>query len=203
LGRVVGLEHSAVWGGLVDLPEVLDERAIARLAGVLSAEGAEDQVAVRGSGVFARRLTRSAAPVVDGTTWRARGTVLVTGGTGALGGQVARWLVRHGAEHLVLTSRRGIEAPGAPELCEELEALGARVTVAACDVADREALAAVLDAVPEEFPLRAVFHAAGVEQAAELAGMSLADAASVVSGKAVGAGHLDALLGDRELDAFV
>ncbi|MGW5450345.1 type I polyketide synthase, partial [Streptomyces asiaticus] len=51
--------------------------------------------------------------------------------------------------------------------------------------------------------LRAVFHAAGVEQAAELAGMSLADAASVVSGKAAGAGHLDALLGDRELDAFV
>ncbi|MGW5447981.1 SDR family NAD(P)-dependent oxidoreductase, partial [Streptomyces asiaticus] len=206
LGRVVGLEHSAVWGGLVDLPEVLDERAVARLAGVLSAdatEGAEDQVAVRGSGVFARRLARSAAPVADGTTWRARGTVLVTGGTGALGGQVARWLVRNGAEHLVLTSRRGIEAPGASELCEELEALGARVTVAACDVADREALAAVLDAVPEELPLRAVFHAAGVEQAAELAGMSLADAASVVSGKATGAGHLDALLGHRELDAFV
>ncbi|MGW7693711.1 type I polyketide synthase [Streptomyces asiaticus] len=204
LGRVVGLEHSAVWGGLVDLPEVLDERAVGRLAGVLSGGGdGEDQVAVRGSGVFARRLTRSAAPVADGTTWRARGTVLVTGGTGALGGQVARWLVRNGAEHLVLTSRRGIEAPGAPELCEELEALGARVTVAACDVSDREALAAVLAAVPEELPLRAVFHAAGVEQAAELAGMSLADAVSVVSGKAAGAGHLDALLGDRELDAFV
>ncbi|MGW7594718.1 SDR family NAD(P)-dependent oxidoreductase, partial [Streptomyces rubiginosohelvolus] len=206
LGRVAALELPQLWGGLVDLPESLDERAVARLAGVLSAEAtevAEDQVAVRGSGVFARRLTRSAAPVADGTTWRARGTVLVTGGTGALGGQVARWLVRNGAEHLVLTSRRGIEAPGAPELCEELEALGARVTVAACDVSDREALAAVLAAVPEEFPLRAVFHAAGVEQAAELAGMSLADAASVVSGKAAGAGHLDALLGDRELDAFV
>ncbi|WP_345659198.1 type I polyketide synthase, partial [Streptomyces iranensis] len=203
LGRVVGLEHSAVWGGLVDLPEVLDDRAVGRLVGVLSGGSAEDQVAVRGSGVFVRRLTRSAGSAADGTAWRARGTVLVTGGTGALGGQVARWLVRDGAEHLVLTSRRGIEAPGAPELREELEALGARVTVAACDVSDRDALAAVLDAVPEELPLRAVFHAAGVEQAAELAGMSLADAASVVSGKAAGAGHLDALLGDRELDAFV
>ncbi|MBO3679553.1 type I polyketide synthase [Streptomyces sp. NEAU-YJ-81] len=205
LGRVVGLEHSEVWGGLVDLPEVLDERAVSRLVGVLSAGGDEDQVAVRGSGVFVRRLMRAEAEVVEGAerSWRVGGSVLVTGGTGALGARIARWAAGQGAEHLVLTSRRGLEAPGAPELREELEALGARVTVAACDVADREQLAAVLDAVPEEFPLRAVFHAAGVEQAAELVGMGLADAAPVVSGKAAGAGHLDALLGDRELDAFV
>ncbi|MFI2029954.1 type I polyketide synthase [Streptomyces buecherae] len=206
LGRVVGLEHSGLWGGLVDLPEVLDERAVARLVGVLSAEageGGEDQVAVRGSGVFVRRLARSAAPVADVTPWRLRGTVLVTGGTGALGGRVARWLVGNGAEHLVLTSRRGLEAPGAVALRDELVGLGARVSVVACDVSDRQALAGVLEAVPEEFPLRAVFHAAGVEQAAELAGMGLADAAAVISGKATGAEHLDALLGDRELDAFV
>ncbi|MBL1111554.1 SDR family NAD(P)-dependent oxidoreductase [Streptomyces sp. 110] len=203
LGRVVGLEHSEVWGGLVDLPEVLDERAVGRLVGVLSAESDEDQVAVRGSGVFVRRLARAGAGEGAERSWRVGGSVLVTGGTGALGARIARWAVDQGAEHLVLTSRRGPDAPGAAELSAELEALGARVTVAACDVADREQLAAVLDAVPEEFPLRAVFHAAGVEQAAELAGMGLADAASVVSGKATGAGHLDALLGDRELDAFV
>ncbi|OPF75716.1 beta-ketoacyl synthase, partial [Streptomyces antioxidans] len=218
LGRVAALELPQLWGGLVDLPESLDERAVARLAGVLSAkaakaakaakstevaEVAEDQVAVRGSGVFARRLTRSAAPVADGTTWRARGTVLVTGGTGALGGQVARWLVRNGAEHLVLTSRRGIDAPGASELREELEALGARVTVAACDVADREQLAAVLAAVPEELPLTAVVHAAGANGSGPLAETGLADAAAVVHGKVAGAVNLDELLGDRELDAFV
>ncbi|MYU20129.1 KR domain-containing protein, partial [Streptomyces sp. SID8361] len=106
LGRVVGLEHSAVWGGLVDLPEVLDERAVGRLVGVLSGGGGEDQVAVRGSGVFVRRLVRSAAAVGEGVSWRARGTVLVTGGTGALGARVARWVVGQGAEHVVLTSRR-------------------------------------------------------------------------------------------------
>ncbi|MGP3947130.1 beta-ketoacyl reductase, partial [Streptomyces sp. 6N106] len=182
MGRVVGLEHSAVWGGLVDLPEVLDERGAARLVGVLAAGDGEDQVAVRGSGVFARRLVRADAGEGAERPWRARGTVLVTGGTGALGGRVARWVVRSGAEHVVLTSRRGAEAPGAAELREELEALGARVTVAACDVADRAQVAAVLDAVPEEFPLSAVFHAAGVEQAVELAEMSLEDAAAVVSG---------------------
>ncbi|WP_425274400.1 type I polyketide synthase [Streptomyces zinciresistens] len=205
LGRVVALEHSAVWGGLVDLPEVLDERAVGRLVGVLAAGGDEDQAAVRGSGVFVRRLVRAEAGVGEGADrpWRAGGSVLVTGGTGALGARIARWAVARGAEHVVLTSRRGIKAPGAPELRGELEALGARVTVAACDVADRAQLAAVLDAVPDELPLTAVFHAAGVEQAAELATMSLADAAGVVSGKVAGAVHLDALLGDRELDAFV
>ncbi|MFK4274467.1 KR domain-containing protein, partial [Streptomyces milbemycinicus] len=102
LGRVAALELPPLWGGVVDLPASLDERGAARLAGVLSAEGGEDQVAVRGSGVFVRRLVRSAATAGDGTAWRARGTVLVTGGTGGLGGQVARWLARSGAEHLVL-----------------------------------------------------------------------------------------------------
>ncbi|MEU5929966.1 SDR family NAD(P)-dependent oxidoreductase [Streptomyces antimycoticus] len=203
LGRVAALELPPLWGGVVDLPESLDERGAARLAGVLSVEGGEDQVAVRGSGVFVRRLVRSAPPVAQGTAWRPRGTVLVTGGTGGLGGEVARWLVRKGAEHLVLTSRRGPEAPGAAELREELEKLGARVTVAACDVADREQLAAVLAAVPEEYPLTAVVHVAGATGGTPLLETGLADAASLVSGKVAGAVNLDALLGDRELDAFV
>ncbi|MFI1039095.1 type I polyketide synthase [Streptomyces hygroscopicus] len=203
LGRVAGLELAPLWGGLVDLPESLDGRGAERLAGVLSVEGGEDQVAVRGSGVFVRRLVRSAPAVGERTTWRARGTVLVTGGTGGLGGQVARWLVRSGAEHLVLTSRRGLEAEGAAELKAELEAMGAEVTVAACDVADRDALAAVLDAVPEHRPLTGVVHAAGVTMAASLLETELADAAAVVSGKVAGAVNLDELLGDCELDAFV
>ncbi|EXU62141.1 polyketide synthase, partial [Streptomyces sp. PRh5] len=203
LGRAAALELPQLWGGVVDLPESLDERAVARLAGVLSAGGGEDQVAVRGSGVFARRLVRSAETAGEEISWRARGTVLVTGGTGGLGGQVARWLVRSGAEHLVLTSRRGLEAEGAAELKAELEGMGAEVTVAACDAADRDALAAVLDAVPEHQPLTGVVHAAGVTIAASLLETELADAARVVSGKVAGAVNLDELLGDRELDAFV
>ncbi|WP_156179218.1 KR domain-containing protein, partial [Saccharothrix sp. ST-888] len=73
------------------------------------------------------------------------GTVLVTGGTGALGAEVARWLVRNGAGQLLLTSSRGLDAPGDAELRDELAGLGATVTVAACDVADRAALAGLLD----------------------------------------------------------
>ncbi|WP_444859544.1 type I polyketide synthase, partial [Amycolatopsis bullii] len=106
LGRVFGLEEPSRWGGLVDLPETFDERAARRLVAVLAGTGGEDQVAVRDHGVLARRLVRAplpaTAPVRD---WTPRGTVLVTGGTGAIGGHVARWLAGRGAGHLVLTSR--------------------------------------------------------------------------------------------------
>ncbi|WP_158858169.1 hypothetical protein, partial [Streptomyces sp. NRRL B-1347] len=61
LGRIVGAEYPQRWGGVVDLPETMDSRALVRLAGVLSVEGGEDQVAVRGSGVFVKRLVRASA----------------------------------------------------------------------------------------------------------------------------------------------
>ncbi|WP_269788664.1 beta-ketoacyl synthase N-terminal-like domain-containing protein, partial [Streptomyces sp. 8ZJF_21] len=102
LGRTAALEHPDRWGGLVDLPAEFDENTARRLAGVL-ADGGEDQVALRGDGAYGRRL-RPATP--DGAAWRPSGTVLVTGGTGALGAHTARWLARNGARHLVLAGRR-------------------------------------------------------------------------------------------------
>ncbi|WP_189868114.1 type I polyketide synthase, partial [Streptomyces noursei] len=196
LGRVVGLEHPDRWGGLIDLPEVVDESVSSRLAGVLA--GREDQVAVRPSGVFVRRLVRAGA--ARGGVWRPRGTVLITGGTGALGAHVARWVASRGAEHVVLVSRRGADAPGAGDLRAELEDSGVDVTITACDVADGDAVARLLESVTG---LSAVVHAAGV---AELSPLSESDAeafAGVVSAKVAGATHLDRLLAGRPLDAFV
>ncbi|WP_271208745.1 type I polyketide synthase, partial [Streptomyces poonensis] len=200
LGRVAALEHADRWGGLIDLPGTIDGRIVGRLAAVLGQRD-EDQVAIRHRGVFGRRLAHVTArrDTPAGQRWSPRGTVLITGGTGALGGHVARWLAEAGAEHLVLTSRRGPDAPGAADLVAELETAGARVTVAACDAADREALAGLL----AEHPVDAVVHAAGVAHLDPLDAMTPGAFADALSAKAAGALHLAELLHDRELDAFV
>ncbi|AJC56295.1 type I polyketide synthase [Streptomyces sp. 769] len=204
LGRVFGLEHPERWGGLVDLPEVHDERTATVLAGVLAGLDDEDQVAVRPAGVFARRLAHAPLGTASAPDWQPRGTVLVTGGTGALGAHVARWLAGAGAERLVLTSRRGLDAPGAVELRDELAALGPEVLVEACDVADRSSVAALVERLTAQGePIRAVVHAAGVGDGAPLAGTTTAEFADVLAAKVGGALHLDALLDNDALDAFV
>uniref|UniRef100_A0AAU3GX85 SDR family NAD(P)-dependent oxidoreductase n=1 Tax=Streptomyces sp. NBC_01401 TaxID=2903854 RepID=A0AAU3GX85_9ACTN len=199
LGRVAALEHPHRWGGLVDLPESVDEWSGDRLAQVLAGGWGEDQIAVRADGLYARRLVRAAGGT-GGGRWRPRGTVLVTGGTGALGGGIARWLAGNGAEHLVLTSRQGRAAAGAPELEAELSALGVRVTVAACDVADRAALAGLLAGLG---PLSAVVHAAGAGTMGPLRELSVDAMAGSAAAKVAGAAHLDELLDGTDLDAFV
>ncbi|MEV4921528.1 type I polyketide synthase [Streptomyces roseoverticillatus] len=200
LGRIVALEQPQRWGGLVDLPADPDSRSLERLAGLLT-RADEDQLAVRPSGVSGRRLVRapqSAAPV--DAPWSPRGTVLVTGGTGALGGHVARWLASSGAEHLLLTSRRGPDAPGAAGLKAELEDLGARVTVAACDAADRDALAALF----EQHTVNAVVHTAGVLDDGLVESLTPERLDHVLRPKVDAALHLHELTRDRrDLDAFV
>ncbi|MFD9887040.1 type I polyketide synthase [Streptomyces alboflavus] len=203
LGRVAALEQPGRWGGLVDLPAAPDEATGDLLAAVLAGTGGEDQVALRGNGILGRRLVPAPLGGAAPEGWSPRGTVLVTGGTGALGAHVARWLVAKGAEHLLLTSRRGAAAEGAEELRAELTTLGARVTIAACDAADRDALADVLATVPAEFPLTAVVHAAGIERTAPLAELDEDDLAGVLAAKVDGARNLHELLGDTPLDAFV
>ncbi|MGQ5668664.1 SDR family NAD(P)-dependent oxidoreductase, partial [Streptomyces sp. ECR2.10] len=211
MGRVAALEHPEFWGGLVDLPETPDDRTAVRLCSILAtpeAEAdakAEDQLAVRSTGVLIRRLVRTPAGAARaGRTWTSRGTALITGGTGGLGGHTARWLARNGTEHLVLVSRRGQDAPGAGELEAELRASGARVTIASCDIADRDALAALVERVEADGPaIRTVVHTAGVGILIPLATTTLQEFADGAEAKAAGVANLDALFDDDRLDAFV
>ncbi|MEU5247550.1 type I polyketide synthase, partial [Streptomyces asoensis] len=204
LGRVAALEHPLLWGGLVDLPADAGDTEVARLAAVLRAPAEEDHLAVRGDGVHVRRLVRAPAEAVPAVReWRPRGSVLVTGGTGGIGGHLARRLAQTGAEHLVLVSRSGPEAPGATELAEELTAAGAKVSLVACDVADRVALAAVLASVPADQPLTAVVHAAAVLDDGVIESLDPERMERVLRVKAQGALHLDELTRDADLSAFV
>ncbi|MFC5813330.1 type I polyketide synthase, partial [Streptomyces heilongjiangensis] len=216
LGRVYGLDHPQHWGGLVDLPQGLDSPdgldgpVWKRVAEALTGADDEDQFAVRADGLHVRRMVRkpvgTPADSGDGPRPEVRfaGTTLITGGTGALGAHLARRLAATGADHLLLVSRRGPDAPGAGELVSELTALGARVTLAACDITDRTSLADVLAAVPEDAPLGTVVHAAGAEPpSAALGDTDLTDLRDVMSAKIAGAVHLDALLADRPEVALV
>ncbi|BBC31256.1 hypothetical protein SGFS_025500 [Streptomyces graminofaciens] len=132
------------------------------------------------------------------------GTVMITGATGTLGRLVARHLVtEHGARHLLLVGRRGAAAEGMPELAAELEELGASVTLAACDVADRDAVAAMLADIPAEHPLTSVMHAAGVLSDGILGQLSPERMDKVLRPKTDAALVLDELTADLDLENFV
>ncbi|MET8170807.1 type I polyketide synthase, partial [Streptomyces sp. NPDC005329] len=202
LGRVLCLEAPHRWGGLVDMPADPDAHAVGLLCEVLAGIDGEDQVAVRATGVLGRRLVRATAPASEG--WRPTGTVLVTGGTGALGGHVARWAARSGADRVVLVSRRGQAAQGAAELVAELTALGPQVVVEACDAADRTALGALLDRITADGPpLTAVVHTAGVLDDGVHDSLTPRRLATVLRAKADAATVLHELTERLPLEAFV
>lgn len=136
--------------------------------------------------------------------WDRDGTVLITGGTGGLGRQIAQHLVtEHGMRHLVLASRRGIDAPGASDLVAELAELGARTTIAACDITDRDAIAGLLADIPAEHPLTAVVHSAGVLDNALITDLTPRHLDNVLNAKADAAWHLHELTRSLDLSAFV
>src|SRR5204863_4062942 len=132
----------------------------AALPAALAAD--EPQLALRDGAVRIPRLARAAATDAK-LSLDPEGTVLITGGTSGLGAVIARHVARgHGVRHLLLVSRRGRDASGVEALEAELAELGCDAKVAACDVTDRDQLAAVLASIPAEHPLTAVIHAAGL-----------------------------------------
>ncbi|MFF1795798.1 SDR family NAD(P)-dependent oxidoreductase, partial [Kitasatospora sp. NPDC058263] len=212
---------AAVWGlirvaqaenpdRIVLLDTETDTEADTDLGAVLAAVLAtgEPQVAVRGAALSAPRLVRATdGAATDGpAAFDPEGTVLITGGTGSLGALLARHLVTgHGVRHLLLVSRRGLGAEGAPELAAELEDLGATVTVTACDVADRESVAALLSGVPAEHPLTGVVHTAGVLDDGVFGALTAERLARVFAPKVTAVRHLDELTRELapELRSFV
>ncbi|WP_330239527.1 SDR family NAD(P)-dependent oxidoreductase [Streptomyces sp. NBC_00525] len=166
----------------------------------------EPELLVRDGEVRVPRLVPAAVPADEtpAPVWNADGTVLVTGGTGGLGARVARHLVAaHGVRHLLLVGRRGADAPGAAELVAELTGLGASVSVAACDVADREVLAEVIASVDPAYPLSGVVHVAGVADNGMVGALTPERVDTVLRPKADAAWYLHELTAHLDLSAFV
>ncbi|MFI9504818.1 SDR family NAD(P)-dependent oxidoreductase [Nocardia sp. NPDC052566] len=168
----------------------------------------EPQVAIRGADVLVPRLVRAqtADAEVDATPF-GTGTVLITGGTGGLGALFARQLVtEYGVRHLVLTSRRGPDAPGAAALVEELASLGTRARIIACDIADRASvrqLVSGLIGTEGTADLSAVIHAAGVLDDGTIGSLTTEQVDRVLAPKVAGAWHLHEATEGVDLSAFV
>ncbi|WP_327326575.1 SDR family NAD(P)-dependent oxidoreductase [Streptomyces sp. NBC_01210] len=213
---VLDLENAAVWGLIrsaqtenpdrLVLLDVRSDELTAELLATAVASG-EPELAVRGAQVSARRLAR--VPVAGVTTTASveldrAGTALITGGTGTLGALVARHLVaEHGVRNLILTSRRGLDAEGAPELAAELKGLGAQVEIASCDVTDFSALTTLVKSVPAEHPLTAVVHTAGVIDDATVGSLTRERLGRVLRPKIDAVLNLHELTKDLGLSAFV
>jgi acyl transferase domain-containing protein/acyl carrier protein len=223
---VGGLEQAGVWGLvrsaaaenprrllLVDLDD--DQSSWELLPKALRAASMldEPQLAVREGKVLAPRLTPVDITDNEGSIEQSvavapgsldlSGTVLITGGTGGLGVLMARHLVaRHDARHLLLVSRSGREAEGALELAEELEQMGAQVSIEACDVTELDQLQALLSSVSPEYPLCAVVHVAGVLDDGVVDSLNAERVDRVLAPKAVGAWHLHRLTEHLNLSAF-
>uniref|UniRef100_UPI00245678AF SDR family NAD(P)-dependent oxidoreductase n=1 Tax=Nocardia brasiliensis TaxID=37326 RepID=UPI00245678AF len=210
---VTDLASAAVWGlirtaqaeypGRFVLVDLDDETSSAR-ALPSALRTAEEQIAIRDGHLSTPRIgplrtEATAPPLADPDQ-----TVLITGGTGGLGGLLARHLVtaQH-VRHLLLVSRRGETSPGAAELVAELTALGAEVRVAACDIADYAATAALLRSLPDDRPLGAVIHAAGVLDDGTVETLTDAQLERVLRAKVDGAMNLHLLTENLELSGFL
>jgi acyl transferase domain-containing protein/NAD(P)-dependent dehydrogenase (short-subunit alcohol dehydrogenase family)/acyl carrier protein len=181
------------------------EASAEALAGALAAGAEEPQIALRAGETLVPRLTRAELPEqIDAEPIDPERTVLISGGTSGIGALLARHLVvEHGARQLLLVSRRGREAAGVGQLEAELTELGATVTIAACDVADRAQLEALLGSTPAEHPLGAVFHSAGVLDDGMLEALDAERLERVMRPKVDAAWHLHELTADAGLSAFV
>ncbi len=182
------------------------EASAQALPAALVASTEEPQLALREGRALVARLGEAKGEEQDGESQPLDPdrTVLITGATGGLGALFARHLAeRHGARQLLLVSRSGPEAEGAAELQAELQDLGAEVTIAACDVADRDQLQELLASIPTEHPLGAVIHAAGVFDNALITDLQPESLDKVMAPKADAAHHLHELSADSELSHFL
>jgi myxalamid-type polyketide synthase MxaE and MxaD len=212
LGKVIAMEQPALWGGMLDLSpdvplnkdEAFDEAQAAALLVEIWAPSGEDQLAWRDGERYVARLVRPTYQT--GQTWRVEpeGSYLITGGLGALGLQVARFLGAQGAEHLLLLGRSGASSSQAEQTIQQLEEAGVKVQVIQADVSDAHDMGRVFERIARTSPpLRGIVHAAGLFASQALDSLDLAAFKAVLRAKVEGTWLLHQLSEKMKLDFFV
>ena len=203
LMRTARSEHPELRLRLIDIDEESD---LAVLGSALMLTD-HPETAIRKEQLLMPHMERASSivsPSVELPLLRGDGAVLVTGGLGDLGGRIARRLVTaHGVCDLVLTSRRGMESPGADAFVAELAKLGAKATIVGGDIADLDSLRSALQIFTPDRPLRGVIHAAGVTDSSILSSLTPQKCATTFAPKVDGLWNLHQLTKDMDLDLFM
>ena len=204
LGKVIAWEHPQLWGGMIDLaPDgLLDDVATRLLEEIGNSEG-EDHLAFRGGQRYVARLQPSPVPASSRLHFTTDSSYLITGGLGALGLKVARWMVEQGAKHLILTSRHGASI-GEQETLSQLEQRGVQILVACADVSVQEDMVKLFEEIKVTMPpLRGIIHAAGVINDGTLHSQNWEQFTQPLVPKIQGTWNLHTLTQKLPLDLFI
>nr|AQV04236.1 SwnK [Slafractonia leguminicola] len=211
LMRTARSEHPELRLRLIDVDdEVTDLTKTLALALALMLDDNQAEIAIRKGQLLTPQLERANLTAIlpnpnPKPLLRTDGAVLVTGGLGDLGGRIARRLVSsHGVRDLVLTSRRGMESPGADALVAQLANLGAKTTIVSGDIADIDSLRSIMRIFTADRPLRGVIHAAGAVDSGILSSLTPQKCATTFAPKVDGLWNLHQLTKDNmDLDLFL
>lgn len=198
--KVLSLEHPEWYGGCIDLDPAKPRDEEERLLAEILCQSGEDQMAFRGGSRYAPRVLESGPATTGRPAIAADATYLITGGCGAIGLKVARWLADLGARNLVLLGRGGCATDAARQAVAELRASGIAVECERLDVTDEPGMAALFERLKN---LRGIVHAAGLPGYRAIEQIAAADMQAVLRPKVLGAWVLHQLSRRRPLDFFV
>ncbi|AFZ46265.1 Beta-ketoacyl synthase [Cyanobacterium stanieri PCC 7202] len=204
LGKVISLEHSEYWGGMIDI----DNQGVSLplLTYLINHQEKETMTAIRNNSVFHCRLqhkTPDSYQENPQVTVTSSGSYLITGGLGALGLETANYLISQGAKNLILVSRSQ-PSSSASQKISQWQQQGINVIVKQGDVTEKESLAQIITDIRQSLPpLKGVIHTAGVLDDGILATLSSEKIAKVMAAKVMGVNNLHQLTLDDNLDFFI
>ena len=204
LGKVIALEHPQLWGGLCDLAVEATQTDAAKtlLTELCDAEG-EDHLAFRSGQRYVARLVNKGELKSKEVSLKPDAAYLITGGLGALGLKVARWMVEQGARHLILLGRRGASSQTQAAITD-MEQLGANILVTQADVSNHRNMVAVFEEISASMPpLRGIVHTAGVLEDGILLQQDWERFTKVMNPKIQGTWNLHTLTQNLPLEFFV